>query len=56
MTAPEAGGDRGGAGSAARATAALKTNANGISLSPALLIRIVVTIAATRRSFDDRCA
>ena len=48
-TAPAAGGGCGGSGSAARAaTDALKTNANGINLRPALIvIRIVVTITAT---------
>jgi hypothetical protein len=54
---PERGGNCGGSGSTAKATAALKTNANGVSLRPSrIVIRIVVTIAATSRSFDDRRA
>jgi hypothetical protein len=57
MTAPETGGDCAGSGSAAWATAALKANANGISLRPErIVIGIVVTIAATGRGIDDRCA
>src|ERR1700733_9379018 len=51
------GGDWGGSADSAPETAdAPNTNTNGISLRAALIIRIVVTIAATRRGFDDRSA